>query len=58
MIIRPVKKDKNAEVLRGPNIGILPRSPELPDTIHGIVTIKVGDKITTDHIIPAGARMK
>lgn len=58
MIIRPVKKDKDAEVLRGPNIGILPRSPELADTIHGLVTIKVGDKITTDHIIPAGARMK
>jgi aconitate hydratase len=30
----------------------------MPDKINGIVTIKVGDKITTDHIIPAGARMK
>ena len=58
MMIRPVKKNKATEVLRGPNIGILPRSPELLDTLHGIVTIKVGDKITTDHIIPAGARMK
>jgi len=58
MIIRPDKKKKDVEVIRGPNIGILPRSPELSDTIHGPVTIKVGDKITTDHIIPAGARMK
>jgi aconitate hydratase len=57
MIIWPDKK-KTADVCRGPNIGVLPRCPELSDTIHGQVTIKVGDKITTDHIIPAGARMK
>ena len=57
MIIWPDKK-KSADVYRGPNIGVLPRCPELSDTIHGQVTIKVGDKITTDHIIPAGARMK
>jgi aconitate hydratase len=30
----------------------------MPASISGIVTIKVGDKITTDHIIPAGSRMK
>ena len=58
MMMRPDKKKKDIEILRGPNIGILPRSPELTDTLHGPVTIKVGDKITTDHIIPAGARMK
>lgn len=58
MIMRPDKKKKDVDVIRGPNIGILPRSPELADTLHGPVTIKVGDKITTDHIIPAGARMK
>jgi aconitate hydratase len=57
MIILPDKK-KAADVYRGPNIGALPRSKELSDTIYGLVTIKVGDKITTDHIIPAGARMK
>jgi aconitate hydratase len=57
MIILPDKK-KTADVYRGPNIGTLPRSKELSDTIYGLVTIKVGDKITTDHIIPAGARMK
>jgi len=58
MIIWPDRKKKAVEVCRGPNIGSLPRSPELSDTICGEVTIKVGDKITTDHIIPAGARMK
>jgi aconitate hydratase len=57
MIIWPDKK-KTVDVYHGPNIGVLPRCPELSDTIHGQVTIKVGDKITTDHIIPAGARMK
>jgi len=58
MIIRPDKKRKNVEVYRGPNIGALPRNADLPDTLRAVVTIKVGDKITTDHIIPAGARMK
>jgi aconitate hydratase len=58
MIIRPDKKKKNVKVSRGPNIGVLPRNSKLPDTIEGQATIKVGDKITTDHIIPAGARMK
>jgi len=57
MILWPDKK-MPASVYRGPNIGVLPRRPELFDDIHGTVTIKVGDKITTDHIIPAGARMK
>jgi aconitate hydratase len=56
MIILPDKK--KVEISRGPNIGVLPRSPELSGVISGLVTIKVGDKITTDHIIPAGARMK
>lgn len=46
------------EIVRGPNIGAPPRNNPLPDDIDGEVTIKVGDKITTDHIIPAGARMK
>ena len=58
MIIWPVKTKKTVDVCRGPNIGALPRNSELSDTICGQVTIKVGDKITTDHIIPAGARMK
>jgi len=58
MMIFPDRKKKAVEVYRGPNIGILPRNSALPDTIRATVTIKLGDKITTDHIIPAGARMK
>jgi len=46
------------EIRRGPNIGIPPHNDPLPERIAGEVTIRVGDKITTDHIIPAGERMK
>jgi aconitate hydratase len=58
MIIRPEKNKSNIEIYRGPNIGTPPKNTEMPDTIKAQTTIKVGDKITTDHIIPAGARMK
>jgi aconitate hydratase len=46
------------EVHRGPNIGTPPVNESLPDTIAGVVQLKVGDNITTDHIMPAGARLK
>lgn len=49
---------KDAEIYRGPNIGTPPVCLPLPEKIDGEVAIKVGDKITTDHIIPAGERMK
>jgi len=60
MILRPLEmaEREKVEIVRGPNIGAPPRNNPLPDDIDGEVTIKVGDKITTDHIIPAGARMK
>ena len=58
MIIRPDKKKYTEEIYRGPNIGSPPKNSALPEIIQAQVTIKVGDKITTDHIIPAGARMK
>jgi len=58
MFIQPPKDGKNVKIYRGPNIGEPPKSTPMPEEIKGIVTIKVGDKITTDHIIPAGARMK
>ena len=58
MILLPSKNPHNIEIYRGPNISELPYNPPLPQNISGFVTIKVGDKITTDHIIPAGARMK
>jgi aconitate hydratase len=58
MILRPDFSSGIVEIYRGPNIGAPPANTALPDTISGGATIKVGDKITTDHIIPAGARMK
>jgi aconitate hydratase len=50
--------DGGGEVVKGPGIGSVPESVPLPDEIKGVVAIKVGDKITTDHIMPAGERLK
>jgi aconitate hydratase len=47
-----------AEILRGPTIVKPPSGEPLPDAITGDVVIKVGDKITTDHISPAGTLLK
>jgi aconitate hydratase len=58
MFVYPSEHPETIEIARGPNIGSPPASTPLPETIHGIVTIKVGDKVTTDHIIPAGDKMK
>jgi aconitate hydratase len=60
MIIKPVSTVESSaiEIFRGPNIGVPPTNDPFPDAIEGEVTIKVGDKITTDHIVPAGTRMK
>ena len=58
MIILPSKIPEQVEIYRGPNIGEPPFNSPMPFNISGVVTIKVGDKITTDHIIPAGSRMK
>lgn len=46
------------EIVRGPNIGAVPQGRPMPEKLDGVATIKVGDKITTDHIMPAGARLK
>jgi len=49
---------KSAEIVRGPNIAQVPRGEALAENLAGVAAIKVGDKITTDHIMPAGARLK
>lgn len=46
------------EIKRGPNIGEPPHSPSLTSTLSGTLILKVGDKITTDHIMPAGQYLK
>ena len=48
----------DAEVVRKPTIGEPPRNTPLPENFTGTVLIKVGDKITTDHIMPAGVHLK
>jgi len=58
MVLPPAKDPLVVTVYRGPNIGAPPAAEPLPDVIRGVVAIKVGDKITTDHIMPAGSRLK
>lgn len=48
---------KDLEVLRGPNIKPFPKSEPQTDTLSAELVLKVGDNITTDHIMPAGAKI-
>ena len=59
MIVPPVKAEDmdSVEVLRGPNIKPFPTSEPMPESIDAKVSLKVGDNITTDHIMPAGAKI-
>jgi len=59
MIIPPLPPEQasNVEIIRGPNIKPLPDFPPLPDKLEGEILLKVGDNITTDHIMPAGAKI-
>ena len=58
MILEPSKAPETVTIYRGPNIGDPPKNGPCPKTIDGVVTIYLGDKITTDHIMPAGNRLK
>ena len=49
---------RGAKIVRGPNIAPVPKGEPLAKDLVGVAAIKVGDKITTDHIMPAGARLK
>lgn len=51
------KEAKGFEVVRGPNIKPYPATQPLESTVEALVTLKVGDNITTDHIMPAGAKI-
>lgn len=59
MVVPPASPEdaKNVEVLRGPNIKPFPVNTPLAENIEAEVTLKVGDNITTDHIMPAGAKI-
>jgi len=52
-----VKDAENVEVLLGPNIKPYPKTKPLSDKIECVCSLKVGDNITTDHIMPAGAKI-
>ena len=59
MIVPPADEaDMDAvEIVRGPNIKPVPKTAPLPETVEAPVLLKVGDNITTDHIMPAGAKI-
>lgn len=60
MIVPPLPESarSGATIRRGPNIGEPPFNTPMPENIQGVATIKVGDYVTTDHIMPAGSRLK
>ena len=59
MIIEPIEAElmDTVEVLRGPNIKPFPTTKPMEESIEASVALKVGDNITTDHIMPAGAKI-
>lgn len=59
MVVPPASPEeaKNVEILRGPNIKPFPVNSPLTESIEAKVSLKVGDNITTDHIMPAGAKI-
>jgi len=57
MVLPPSKSPDSVEIIRGPNIKPLPINKPLPDTLEGELLLKVEDNITTDHIMPAGAKI-
>ena len=57
LIVEPIKDIEDIEVIRGPNIKPFPKSDALESRLMGKVLIKVGDDITTDHIMPSNASL-
>ncbi|HSM56247.1 MAG TPA: aconitate hydratase [Candidatus Sulfomarinibacteraceae bacterium] len=57
MLVPPADQHEHVELVKGPNIKSLPKFSPLPDELSGPVLIKVGDDISTDEIMPAGARV-
>jgi len=57
MIIEPAANPSKVEIIRGPNIAPLPKFQPLNDDITVKIILKVEDNITTDHIMPAGAKI-
>ncbi|MCL2335131.1 MAG: aconitate hydratase, partial [Endomicrobia bacterium] len=54
---QPASDGSKVEIIKGPNIKSLPVFPPFAASIDGKVALKVGDNISTDHILPAGAKI-
>src|SRR4030067_2931125 len=57
MCTPPSNEPDRGTVARGPNTHPLPHNEPMPETLAGKVLLKVGDNVTTDHIMPAGAKV-
>jgi len=57
MIIAPPPEPGQIEIIRGPNIKPLPRRGPLPESLRGKLLLVVGDNVSTDQIMPAGAKV-
>ena len=57
MVLAPSDDPDSVEVVRGPNIKPFPKAKAPAETIEGKVLIKLGDNITTDHIMPSNAKL-
>ena len=56
-VLPPAEDGSGVEVLRGPNIKEFPKAKPFAQTLTAQAVLKVGDNITTDHIMPAGAKI-
>ncbi|MBQ9929523.1 MAG: aconitate hydratase [Oscillospiraceae bacterium] len=56
-VLPPAEDGSTVEVLRGPNIKEFPKAKPFADALTATAVLKVGDNITTDHIMPAGAKI-
>ncbi|HHU63070.1 MAG TPA: aconitate hydratase [Clostridiales bacterium] len=57
LVIPPAEDGSKVEVVRGPNIKPFPINKPLAEEISGSVLLKMGDNITTDHIMPSNAKL-
>ena len=57
MLVVPPEDGSGVEVVRGPNIKPFPKAAPPADTLSGKALIKLGDNITTDHIMPSNAKL-
>ena len=56
-LVAPAESNESVELEKGPNIKPLPTLDPMPDGLEGKVLLKVGDDVSTDEIMPAGARV-